>query len=104
MDHLQNAFHILKNFMVPNPDHHDAMLLKKSRPLEVTANPPIFIMLPAIQLNGDLHLWAVKIQHVLLKRVLTSKTEAVNLPASQMKPEQLLRVGHALSQYASGAK
>ncbi len=72
----------------PNAQNRDRRL-----PGLVSRDRLIRVMACPIQFNGQLHLRAIKIQHIVVNAVLPAKLTVFDLAIAQALPNQLFRFG-----------
>ena len=76
------------------------MSVEVARPLRVTSDTIIGVMLPAISFNREIVLGAVEVQDLRAELVLAAELGAGELAIAQMVPEAALGVGGVAAELA----
>ena len=92
---LENAFQILTNLIVPEPDHSISSLFECSRSKRIA----IPVVLPSVDLDDQAPIDAAEIDDVLADRPLALELQPAEPPVAQFKPHGSLGIGHAVSQW-----
>jgi hypothetical protein len=94
----ENARQVRQYFVVPIAKHDNSAFSKPTRAAIIgqLAWPG---MLSAVEFDGEAKIWTVKIERISTDRMLSSKTEAVELIAPQSAPQPALCIRHGTSEF-----
>ena len=86
-DIIQYTICVLNYFIIPVAKHLNAFFLKISRTVLIIFDLSGCIMLPTIQLDSQLLLWAIEVKYKILDRMLATEFVSTQAPVTQVLPE-----------------
>jgi hypothetical protein len=97
-DTFQNCLGLLEHVVIPEAHHPDSLCRKGCGAFFIMRPAIVGMMLTTIQLNRQLEIVAIKIEHVGGDGVLTTKLCPGHAAVAQHEPERLFGVGLVVAQ------
>ena len=92
-DLRQRAFGVGEDFIVPKPEHPEAVALKTQGSLTVLCRAALMRMLAAVNFDNEFGVKATEISDVRTNRNLPAEFDACKAPVAQQRPQPPLRIG-----------
>ena len=89
----QRAFGVGEDFIVPKPEHPEAVALKTQGSLTILCRAALMRMLAAVNFDNEFGVEATEISNVRTNRNLPAEFEALETPVAQQRPQPPLRIG-----------
>jgi hypothetical protein len=99
-DLQQDGFEMLQHIFVTKPQCVDTARCQECLTLFVVLYSRARVMLPAVQLDAELILVAIKVEDVCSDRILTPKLQTAELTATQTVPQEFFCVSLLATQLA----
>ncbi len=87
---LNNLVQAVQHFIIPEPDHPEALRLKKTRPFRIRLG---IRMLPTVNLNNQTPFQAEKVDNIGADDMLTPELAVRHLPAPEAAPDFTFGLG-----------